>query len=41
MAVKEINLKDVTNVSTIANDGLLLVKYDEPLSHTRECICCP
>ena len=38
------NIKDVKrylNVATIASDGLLVVKRNEPLVPTRECIIVP
>ena len=41
---KTTNVKDVKrylSVATIAKDGLLVVKRDEPLSPTRECIVVP
>lgn len=41
---KATNVRDVKrylNVATIARDGLLVVKKDIPLSHTRECIIVP
>ena len=41
---KRINIKDVKrylNVVTIARDGLLIVKRDEPLVPSRECIIVP
>ena len=36
-----IDLKHYLNVATIASDGLLVVKRDEPLVPTRECIIVP
>ena len=41
---KKINIKDVKrylNVATIAKDGLLVVKCDEPFTRSRECIIVP
>jgi hypothetical protein len=41
---KATNIKDVKrylNVASIANDGLLVVRRDQPLSPTRECIVIP
>ena len=41
---KVTNIKDVKrylNVATVASDGLLVVKRDEPLAQSRECIIIP